>query len=882
MANVELKRAGSLKQAAERLAPRVRAYFPPLWLAILVPLAYVGAVFLGQYIADLARNESLPIYPAPAILIVALLRNRLSTWPYLLLACAAGQLIANPTHNLVVTAIMTGATVGYALLIATLLRRFADVRTWFLSPRWFGLLVCFSWGGVAAAVSVMVLVIYAIGHPAWALVTPVYLFMSTLSATVSVVLATPLILSWTEPALRHNIRSWRLVQAVALVAVIAGATTAGFIYSNSIAPLFLIFPLLGLLTLRTGLPGATAGAVAITVVGALLTAEGIGPIASYPGLDWGGRVLFLQLYFVAAMLSSIPIAVILSVRAALTEKVKQQGAITDAALSNMAQGLSMFDRHDRLVICNQRFSGLYDLPEFLTKPLTPLQDIVEHHRGSNPSTAKLKAFIGKLLKTGGRSRSNSEIKLPDDRIISIQCRPLEDGGWVATHEDVTERRLAEARISFMANHDPLTGLSNRTHFSEQLEMALARVERGHAFALHALDLDRFKSVNDTFGHGAGDELLKQVAARLKAIVRSGDVITRLGGDEFAILQFSLEKPEEASALAARVVEELGRPFLIGGHEVGIGASVGIALAPGDTSDPEELMQKGDLALYRAKADGRNTYRFYKAEMNTTRQVRRSIEGELQAAIDNGEFELYYQPIVDTEARAINCFEALIRWRHPTRGLIAPAEFIGVAEESGLIVPIGEFVLGSACLEAARWPSHVKVAVNLSPVQFKSRNIVALVKSALRRAKLPPSRLELEITESQLLQNSEFMLKCLHELRDMGISIVMDDFGIGYSSLSCLRSFPFEKIKIDRSFIAEITTRNDSLAIVHSAISLSGRLGMTSTAEGVETAEEYSALEAEGCTNIQGYYISRPLPARRVPEFLARYTQGLRKPLALVG
>lgn len=867
-----------MKRAAERLAAPLRAYFPPLWLVSLVSLTYVGAISLATYVDGLVGGGPSSIYPAAAIVMVALIRNRPSTWPCLLFTCAALDLLVSGDR--IGTAITTTATLAQALLIAILLLRFADLRTWFLSLRWFVLLICFSWTGVVATCAAILPIIYAMDRPIWTILTPAFFFKGTLSVTISIGLVTPLLLSWTEPGLRPNIRSWQLVKAIALTAVVAAAASAGFFYSNSIAPLFLIFPLLGLLTLRTGLPGATAGAVVITAVGALLTANGVGPIASYPGLDWGARLVFLQLYFVAAILSSIPIAVILSVRATLAEEVKRQGAISDAALSNMAQGLSMFDRHDRLVTCNRRFADLYDLPDFLTEPLTPLQDIVEHHH-DNLSSGKLKAFISELLEIGDPARSNTEIKLSDSRIISIQCRPLGDGSWVATHEDVTERRLAEARISFMANHDPLTGLSNRTYFNEQLQMSLARVDRGLTFALHALDLDRFKSVNDTFGHAVGDDLLRQVSARLTAVVRRGDVITRLGGDEFAILQILGGGPEDASALAARIVEELCKPYPIQDQEVGIGVSVGIAMAPGDTSEPAELMQKSDLALYRAKADGRNTYRFYAPEMNSAQQARRLLEGELQAAIKNGEFELYYQPIVDAEGHGINCFEALIRWRHPTRGLIAPADFIGIAEETRLIQPIGEFVLKTACREAVSWPAHVKVAVNLSPLQFKSRNIVAIVKSALDDAKLDPRRLELEITESVLLQNSEFVLKCLHKLRDMGISIAMDDFGTGYSSLSYLRSFPFDKIKIDRSFIADILTKSDSRAIVHASIGLSSQLGMTSTAEGVETAEEYAVLQTVGCTNIQGYYISRPLPARRVAGFMERYRGRLTVPLVLV-
>jgi diguanylate cyclase (GGDEF)-like protein len=652
------------------------------------------------------------------------------------------------------------------------------------------------------------------------------------------------------------------------MAAVAALTSAAFWMSESVAALFLMFPLLSLVTLRAGLFGATGGAVVATVVAVWATVQGWGPIANHPNLPFGDRISFLQLYFLGAILSSIPMTMILKVRTTLAEAVDAQAAISQAALRNMAQGLSMFDAEDRLIICNGEFAKLYKLPGELTRHGTPLDGMISNYGRTGKQLGKLKRFIRGMREAGGREQLGGEIKLPDGRVINVHCRLLDDGGWVATHEDITERRQAEERIAYLANFDALTGLSNRAQFNDQLKRLVSYLERGHRFALHAVDLDRFKEVNDTFGHAVGDELLRQVATRLREAVRTGEVVTRLGGDEFAILQFPLERPEEASALAGRIVKLLAKPFTINGRTVEIGASVGIALAPSDTCDAAELMQKSDLALYRAKVDGRNGYRFYQPGMDAAQHARRALEADLRCAIKNRELELHYQPIMDVKEGSVGSCEALLRWRHPTRGLVHPADFISIAEETGLILPIGEWALNAACREAAAWPAGVKVAVNLSPVQFKNPRLVSQVKGALERAGLDPSRLELEITESVLLQNNNSVLKPLHRLRAMGVSIAMDDFGTGYSSLSYLRSFPFDKIKIDRSFISDLGTRADDLAIVHAAIGLSRSLGMICTGEGVETKEQFALLEAEGCTQVQGYYVSKPLPADQIKALLS--------------
>ena len=427
--------------------------------------------------------------------------------------------------------------------------------------------------------------------------------------------------------------------------------------------------------------------------------------------------------------------------------------------------------------------------------------------------------------------------------------------------DVTERKQAEARIAYMAHHDALTLLPNRVLFHERLDEALARVRRhGESLAVHCLDLDHFKGVNDTLGHPIGDDLLKAVAQRLGACLRDSDLVARLGGDEFAIVQSPLRDPNEASALANALIETVSRPYEVRGHEVVVGASIGIALAPADGEAPDALLRNADMALYRAKAEGRGTAHFFEPEMDRRIQARRILELDLRKAFAHGEFELYYQPLINLSSNEVSGFEALLRWRHPERGMVAPAEFIPLAEEIGLIVPLGEWVLRKACSEAVKWPSELKIAVNLSPAQFRSRGVVQAVLTALAYSGLPADRLELEITESVLLGETDVNLATLHQLREIGVRISMDDFGTGYSSLSYLRCFPFDKIKIDRSFVRDLSERPDCLAIIRAVAGLGISLGIATTAEGVETQEQLDRLRAEGCTEVQGYLFSPPRPA----------------------
>ena len=548
----------------------------------------------------------------------------------------------------------------------------------------------------------------------------------------------------------------------------------------------------------------------------------------------------------------------------------EQNARLDAALTNMSQGLCMYDPDGKLVLSNSRFADIYGLPKEKVVPGMTTRELlslsVSHGKATDADPAGTLALRENIARK--RNAGSFVQHLTDGRSISISYRPRPTGGFVATFEDITERLAAEERIRHLAHFDALTDLPNRASFYERMESVVSHLRRSESVAILSLDLDHFKNINDTLGHPIGDRLLQAAAERMRSCVRGEDIVARLGGDEFAIVQIPSEQSPSITALAARVIEVVGAPYDIDDHQVVVGASVGIAIAPADGREPDVLMKNADLALYRAKADGGGTYRFFEVEMDARMQARRVLELDLRKAVVQGEFELYYQPIIDVKTGQITSCEALIRWHHPERGMIPPAEFIPVAEETGLIVPIGEWVLRKACAEAARWPKHVTIAVNLSPAQFKSRNLVQTVISALAASGLSPGRLELEITELVLLQDNEGAFAILHHLRDLGIKIAMDDFGTGYSSLGYLRSFPFDKIKIDQSFIQDLPGKEDSVAIVRAVVGLSSSLGITTTAEGVETKEQLASLTSEGCNEFQGFLFSRPRPAAEVERILS--------------
>ena len=542
----------------------------------------------------------------------------------------------------------------------------------------------------------------------------------------------------------------------------------------------------------------------------------------------------------------------------------------DAALSNMSQGISMFDGSRRLVVWNARYGEIYQLRQTLLKVGTAQEDIADDivSRGIAKGRATDTDRENEDSDASGHptDRSSSRIEeLSDGRVILLSRQPMSDGGWLTTHEDITERRRAEKEIVHLARHDPLTGLANRAEFNARLEEATKRLKRnGGTIAVMMLDLDKFKAVNDTLGHPAGDQLLVEVARRLKASVRETDVLARLGGDEFAIVQEGAANQHEAAlALALRIINAICQPFDLSGQQASVGTSIGIALAPQHGRDPEELLKRADLALYNVKAGGRNDFRIFQSEMLEVVHSQQSAESELRDAIARDEFELHYQPQVDAKTRQLCGVEALVRWRHPTRGLVSPNEFIPLAESTSLIVPLGEWVLQQACKDAASWPARIKVAVNLSAVQFKRGNLFDVILCTLVESGLAPERLELEITETALLENQGAHLATIRQLKNLGISLALDDFGTGHSSINYLTIFPFDKIKIDKSFTQGVLKRRDCKAIVASTLALAQGLGTVTTAEGVETEEQFEYMRDAGVDLVQGYLFGRPVPARQL-------------------
>ncbi|WP_170182044.1 putative bifunctional diguanylate cyclase/phosphodiesterase [Phreatobacter stygius] len=543
-------------------------------------------------------------------------------------------------------------------------------------------------------------------------------------------------------------------------------------------------------------------------------------------------------------------------------ELRTQNQRFDAALNNMSQGLLLVDGMHRLIVCNQRYREIFNLREQWVQPGATIRAL---------GTQRFAGLIDRQNSIAAdRASATFAFELDDDTIVSVSQQPMPDGGWVSTYEDITERRRSEERIAHMAHHDALTDLPNRTLFRARMDDALADKRGSKAnFAIFYLDLDNFKIVNDSLGHAVGDLLLRSVADRLKECVRDGDIVSRFGGDEFAIMFRGGGGSAEMQGMAQRLVDRTRQPFSIEGNELSIGTCVGIAIAGKDGLDSDELLRNADMALYRAKNEGRGSYRFFEASMKAELNARRALEEDLRSALGAGEFAVHYQPIVNLKTMTVVSFEALIRWNHPERGEVVPAEFVPVAEETGLIVAIGEWVLRQACVDAASWPGPTRVSVNLSAVQFRTGQFAQTVFAALSASGLAPNRLELEITETVLLQDSEATLAILHQLRSFGIRTCMDDFGTGYSSLSYLRSFPFDKIKIDRSFVSEVNDREDCRAIVTSITDLGRSLNMVTTAEGVETRAQFDTINEIGCAEIQGFYFGHPVPAAEVEEAFTR-------------
>jgi diguanylate cyclase (GGDEF)-like protein len=542
----------------------------------------------------------------------------------------------------------------------------------------------------------------------------------------------------------------------------------------------------------------------------------------------------------------------------------------DIALDNMTQGLLLFDESERLVVCNQRYLEIYGLSSSVVKPGCSFRELMGHRKQTGLFEGDVGEYCSSVLRDMARYEvSKVVIETGDGRAIRIVSQRLAVGGWVATHEDITERQRFDDRIAHLAHFDALTDLPNRVLFGEQLDRALAMVPPGEQLAVLYIDIDEFKGVNDSLGHMVGDELLKAMAGRLRSCLTATDFAYRLGGDEFAIIQSRVEGLGTTTDLISRIYTAIRAPYECVGHLLTTDASIGVALAPEDGTDLNQLLRHADLAMYAAKADGGRTYRLFEPCMEARVKALRILEMDLRQAIAEGGFELHYQPLINLSNNKVVGCEALLRWRHSKRGMISPAEFIPVAEDTGLIILLGEWALTTACAEAASWPNDLKVAVNVSPLQFQNQTFALKVSAALACSGLPAHRLELEITEAVLIRDDEAALVTLHQLRTLGVRIALDDFGTGYSSLSYLQRFPFDKIKIDRCFIKDVAEPGGSACIVEAVVNIAAARHMTTTAEGVETEQQLDVLRKLGCNEMQGYLFSPAVPAAQIHKLLSR-------------
>lgn len=559
--------------------------------------------------------------------------------------------------------------------------------------------------------------------------------------------------------------------------------------------------------------------------------------------------------------------------------LKLQNSRFAAALENMSHALSMYDREKRLVTCNRQFLELYKLPKHLGRRGTSFRRILEQRVASNTFVGDDPArYLSERLNIVDLAVPTTAVhRLNSGQVVAVTHQPMPDGGWVSTHKDITELNNMQDELRRLAYHDALTGLPNRNLLQQLIGERFSEAESNVGFAVLYLDLDGFKSVNDTLGHSSGDHMLQQVAERVTLAVGDAGVVGRMGGDEFAVVMRAGSLATDAHMLAVALQEAIKPNFELDGQPANVAISVGIAVAPADGETAGQLLKNADLALYAAKKERRGSYRFFESAMERAIRARQRMERDLRGALERGELELFYQPVLNLKSQVFSGFEALLRWRHPSAGMIGPADFIPLAEETGLIVPIGEWVMREALAEAARWPKGMRVAVNVSSIQFQRGNVVAMMMNALAASGLAPGRVEVEITESVFLDNSDANLDTLKQLHALGLRIALDDFGTGYSALSYLLRFPFDKIKIDGSFVRALDNAEVAHTIVRSVSDIGNRMGITTTAEGVETAEQLRNVHAVGYSEAQGFLISRPMTRDQVRAMLKEEDDAMPSP-----
>ena len=628
---------------------------------------------------------------------------------------------------------------------------------------------------------------------------------------------------------------------------------------------------------------AASGLLTLAICGLHFTAMGAVTIQPDPTIAFQGYgINRVEMALAVAAVTSIVLFTALAAAAIQRTSLRyeavlrEQNSLFEAALHHLPVGLSMFDSEQRLIMCNPAYRRLYDLGETLSCRGASFSDIVLDYvrraGGSADGTCMDSArgwITEHLSKLRLGDAFTETLRLADGRSIFKRVGPITGGGWVDVQEDITAIQKSGEKIEWLARHDALTGIANRFHFRERLERQFECYDPRLGFALHWIDLDHFKQINDQYGHQVGDGYLKSVANRLATSLRAGDLVGRLGGDEFAILQVGGGRKDLAEQFAARVLKNISQPHEILGHKLNAGASIGIALAPEHGHDPDHLFASADSALYYAKLNGRAAAVVYEPACVEAASPPNPLKAELQQVVERDELVLHYQPIVDIREKRVSSFEALMRWKHPSRGMIPPSEFIGLAEETGAIVHMGNWALKQACMDAKSWPDRIKVSVNVSAVQLESGDLYDAVVNALAAARLEPDRLQLEITETVLMRDSQRTQGILRKLNSLGVTVALDDFGTRFSTLNCLRSFPFKKVKIDRSFVHDVSEHPDKLAIVRSIADLASELNMRSVAEGVETAADLTAVSAAGYDAAQGFYFSLPVPARALRRTIAQ-------------